>query len=74
MNLEQLFYNIDKRLAVIEALSEAHTIDTSRQLDELKEDISVMREEVSKLKMRVAGISTGISLVVGVLFKMWGIS
>jgi len=72
MNLEQLFHNIDKRLAVIEALSEAHTIDTSRQLDELKQDVLKVREEVGKLKIRVAGIASTISLVIALAFKYWG--
>jgi len=40
MNVEQLIYSIDKKLAVIEALSEAHTIETSRQLEEIKNDVS----------------------------------
>lgn len=71
MSLEQLFHNIDKRLAVIEALSEAHTLETSRQLEELKEDMSRVRDEVSKLKIRVAGISATISLVVGLVSKFW---
>jgi len=72
MNLEELFHNIDKRLAVIEALSEAHTIDTSRQLDELKQDVHKVREEVGKLKIRVAGIASTISLVIALAFKFWG--
>jgi hypothetical protein len=72
MTLEQLFHNIDKRLAVIEALSEAHTLETSRQLDELKTDVSKIRDEVGKLKVRVAGISASVSLVVGIVLKFWG--
>jgi len=71
VNLEKLFHNIDKRLAVIEALSEAHTIDTSRQLDELKQDVHKVREEVGKLKIRVAGIASTISLVIALAFKLW---
>lgn len=72
MTLEQLFHNIDKRLAVIEALSEAHTIETSRQLDDLKSDMLRLKDEVSKLKVRVAGISASVSLVVGMVLKFWG--
>lgn len=72
MNLEGLFHNIDKRLAVIEALSEAHAIETERQMMEIKKDLHQMREEVSRLKIRVAGISSGVSILVGVLFKYWG--
>lgn len=71
MNLESLFHNIDKRLAVIEALSEAHAIETNRQMEEIKIDLEKMREEVSRLKVRVAGISASVSIVVGVLFKFW---
>jgi len=71
VNLEKLFHNIDKRLAVIEALSEAHTIDTSRQLDELKQDVHKVREEVGKLKIRVAGIASTSSLVIALAFKLW---
>jgi hypothetical protein len=72
MNLEGLFHNIDKRLAVIEALSEAHAIETERQMNDIKKDLHQMREEVSRLKIRVAGISSGVSLLVGLLFKLWG--
>jgi len=71
MNLESLFHNIDKRLAVIEALSEAHAVETNRQMEEIKIDLEKMREEVSRLKVRVAGISASVSIVVGVLFKFW---
>lgn len=71
MNVEQLIYSIDKKLAVIEALSEAHTIETSRQLEEIKNDVSQLRDEVSRLKVRVAGISASVSIVVGVFFKFW---
>lgn len=71
MNLEGLFHNIDKRLAVIEALSEAHAIETGRQMEEIKKDLQQMREEVGRLKVRVAGISASVSIVVGVLFKYW---
>lgn len=72
MSLEQLFHNIDKRLAVIEALSEAHALETDRQMAEIRKDLHQMREEVSRLKIRVAGISSGVSLLVGILFKLWG--
>lgn len=72
MSLEGLFHNIDKRLAVIEALSEAHAIETERQMNEIKKDLHQMREEVSRLKIRVAGISSGVSLLIGILFKLWG--
>lgn len=71
MSLEQLFHNIDKRLAVIEALSEAHALETDRQMNEIRKDLHQMREEVSRLKIRVAGISTGVSILVGVVFKYW---
>jgi hypothetical protein len=74
MNLEDLFHNIDKRLAVIEALSEAHALETDRQMQEIKKDLHQVREEVSRLKIRVAGISAGVSVIVGALFKFWGIS
>lgn len=71
MNLENLFHNIDKRLAVIEALSEAHALETERQMKDIKYDLDRMREEVSRLKIRVAGISSGVSILVGLLFKYW---
>lgn len=74
MNLEDLFHNIDKRLAVIEALSEAHALETERQMKEIKQDLDQMREEVGRLKIRVAGVSAGISIIIGAIFKMWGIS
>ena len=72
MSLEQLFHNIDKRLAVIEALSEAHALETDRQMNDIRKDLHQMREEVSRLKIRVAGISTGVSILIGVVFKYWG--
>lgn len=72
MNLESLFHNIDKRLAVIEALSEAHSLETERQMLDIKNDLHKMREEVGRLKIRVAGISASVSIIVGVLFKFGG--
>ncbi|NDG29313.1 hypothetical protein EB118_04320 [bacterium] len=72
MNLEGLFHNIDKRLAVIEALSEAHAIETTKQTEEIKRDLQQMREEVSRLKVRIAGVSTSVSIIIGIVFKYWG--
>jgi hypothetical protein len=69
--MEQLLHNIDKRLAVIEALSEAHATETEKQMTEIKKDLDILRDEVSRLKIRVAGISTSISIVVGLVFKYW---
>lgn len=70
--MEQLLHNIDKRLAVIEALSEAHALETEKQMTEIKKDLDTLREEVSRLKIRVAGISTSVSIIVGLVFKYWG--
>jgi hypothetical protein len=69
--MEQLLHNIDKRLAVIEALSEAHATETEKQMTEIKKDLDILRDEVSRLKIRVAGISTSVSIVVGLVFKYW---
>lgn len=57
-----LLHDIDKRLAVLEQMSLHHTAETQKQL-------SNIQQELSKLKVRVAGIAGTISIVLGAVFK-----
>ena len=62
MHEEELLHNIDKRLAVLEALGEEHAEATSKQLTAITSKLEQMQGEVGKLKVKVAGIAaiTGI--------------
>jgi len=67
---EQL-HNIDKRLAVMEALQKKHGSDSDVKLDKLCKDVEKVREEMDKLKIRVATVSSVISIIIGVAVKLW---
>jgi len=73
MKAEELLHKIDKRLAVLEALSKAHALETDQQFKEIKEDLTQVKTEVNKLKVKVAGVATVASLVVSFALKHWGI-
>lgn len=73
MRTDQLLHKIDKRLAVLEALSKEHSAETEEQLRELKLDLTEVKAEVGKLKIKVAGVATIASLCVSFALKKWGI-
>lgn len=73
MRADQLLHKIDKRLAVLEALSKEHAAETDQQLKELKNDLVEVKAEVGKLKIKVAGVATVASLLVSIALKKWGI-
>lgn len=72
MKADQLLHKIDKRLAVLEALSKSHAAETEEQFKEIKTDLHEMKNEVSKLKIKVAGVATVASLFVSIALKKWG--
>lgn len=69
--MQELLHQIDKKLAVLEAMSEQHSEITSKEFSSIHKELEKMQNELSKLKVRVATISGGISLAVAVLAKMW---
>ena len=73
MKAEELLHKIDKRLAVLEALSKAHALETDEQFKEIKQDLTLVKTEVSKLKVKVAGVATIASLIVSFALKQWGL-
>ena len=73
MKAEELLHKIDKRLAVLEALSKAHALETDEQFKEIKQDLTQVKTEVGKLKIKVAGVATIASLIVSFALKQWGL-
>lgn len=73
MKAEELLHKIDKRLAVLEALSKAHALETDEQFKEIKQDLTQVKTEVGKLKVKVAGVATIASLIVSFALKQWGL-
>jgi len=72
MSADKLLHKIDKRLAVLEALNKAHSLETDKQFYDLKQDLNQVKAEVGKLKIKVAGVATIASLVVSFALKHWG--
>jgi len=73
MKAEELLHKIDKRLAVLEALSKAHAMETDEQFKEIKSDLVLVKTEVGKLKIKVAGVAAVASLFVSFALNKWGI-
>jgi len=69
--MDSLLHRIDKKLAILEALSKEHSERTENEYKELRNDIKKVQEEITRLKVRVATISGGISLIVGFAFQYW---
>ena len=63
MTLDKIIHRIDKRLAVIEALSKEHNRITDEKLDNLI-------KTVDSMKLKVAGIAAIISLILGAI-SVW---
>ena len=59
----KIIHRIDKRLAVVEALS-------VRQFDKIDVDLAELKTAVNNLKLKVAGIAATISLLIGAL-TLW---
>lgn len=64
-----LLHDIDKRLAVLAALSEEHAKDTHDRFEELQDELNHVRTELSRLRIRVAAIAGTVSLIVGMVVK-----
>ena len=73
MRADQLLHKIDKRLAVLEALSKEHAVETEEQLKQLKLDLSEVKNEVGHLKIKIAGVASVASFVISLALKKWGI-
>ncbi len=56
-------HSLDKRLAVVEALSEQEAQQAAAHRSEVKQSLAEIKESVTLIKIRVAGFSAGISVV-----------
>lgn len=56
-------HNLDKRLAVLEALNKREAQEAAAHRVELKEDLAEIKKSIDLIKIRVAGYSAGISIV-----------
>jgi hypothetical protein len=65
----KLLHDIDKRLAVLEAMNKQHAKDTLLEMHDLSKDIKAIRNDVDNMKIKVAGSAGAISIIVGVVFK-----
>jgi len=72
MRADQLLHKIDKRLAVLEAISKEHAIETEEQLRELKSDVAAVKTEVGYLKIKIAGVASVASFIISIALKKWG--
>lgn len=72
MRADQLLHKIDKRLAILEALSKKHATETDEQLQQLKIDLSEVKHEVGHLKIKVAGVASVASFIISIALKKWG--
>ena len=71
MPTEHLLHNIDKRLAVLEALTKEHTASADQNFKSLRSDSEMIRLELAKLKVRVATVAGGISVGVALIAQFW---
>lgn len=66
---QSLLHKIDKRLAVLEALTKEHTKQSAAQFDILEMELKRMNTEVGRIKAKVAGIAAITSLIAGGVLK-----
>ena len=72
MGTPELLHEIDKKLAVLETLSQTHALSTDVKFDHLEKQLDELTKEVSKLKLKVAGVASGISVFVAAASQLWG--
>lgn len=60
---DKALHLLDKRLAVLEALSKAEAQQAAAHRSEMKEALAEIKKSVDLIKIRVAGFSAGISIV-----------
>lgn len=70
MQTDDLLHNIDKRLAVLEAITKEHSSLAEKNFISLREDSEEIKSELSKLRMRVAGIAGGISAGIAIISQL----
>ena len=63
--IQELLHNIDKRLAILEVIQKEH-------VNHIEEQIDKMERQLDKLRIKVAGIATGIVVVAEVAAKYFG--
>jgi len=64
MNPDKLLYDIDKRLAVLEVLTNEHSKLAIKEFGEIKKELVSMQTDLVRLRIRVAGMAAVVSLFV----------
>lgn len=68
---EQLLHDIDKRLAVIEAVNHQHARQTEEQFEHLEQQLDEVQKELGKLKFKIAGVASTVSAVIAAGASWW---
>jgi hypothetical protein len=58
-----LLHDVDKRLAVLEALTKSEAANNCRHRQDMQEQLAEIKKSVDSLKIRVAGFSAGVSII-----------
>lgn len=59
----ELLHQIDKRLAVLEAMSTQHMKESHQRFDEFKVDLDKIGGTLESLRVKVAGISATVAVI-----------
>lgn len=63
MDRPDLLHDVDKRLAVVEALAKSEAASNKLHREDVKEQLTDIKKSVDSLKIRVAGFSAGVSIL-----------
>lgn len=58
-----LLHDVDKRLAVVEALTKSEAANNQLHREDMKEQLTEIKQAVDSLKIRVAGFSAGTAVI-----------
>ncbi len=64
MTTLNLLHKIDKKLAVLEAVTRTHTLEADKQFIEIKEDLRQVKVNLDRTRVRVAGMAGAVSILV----------
>ena len=63
MERPDLLHDVDKRLAVVEALAKSEAANNQLHREDVKEQLADIKKSVDALKIRVAGFSAGTAVI-----------
>ena len=66
MTTLNLLHKIDKKLAVLEAVTRNHTLEADKQFIEIKEDLRQVKLNLDRTRIRVAGMAGVVSILVSI--------